>query len=109
MKRWIAQLLVMVIVLGGVLASPAVMAWFMQSQTQVDDCTLCQEQSATQHQPASGTVSCAATACAMFANMNSVGLQLFNPLPPTHWSSPSAHHGRLLEGPDPFPPRHSRA
>lgn len=105
MKRFIAQLLVMIVMLGSVLASPAVMAWSMESETRMDDCALCQNELSNQPHSASATASCAVAACAMAASMNRTDMPVFHPAPAAPFASPSAHRGRLLEGPDPFPPR----
>jgi len=113
-KKLIANMLMVFVVIGSVLSSPAIMASSMQSTVPtspaaVDACALCDLDASDHSQTASGTTTCAAAACAMVASMDSAGLQALPPVSATRVSSVCVHRGRLLDGPEPFPPRHSNA
>ena len=104
MKRFVFHVLIAILVLAGVLASPAVMAWTMPAESAASDCTLCLAGSQQQHSPATAST-CAAAACGMMASMAADGIRpgpALRIIPTFHVE---AHPGRRLEGPDPFPPR----
>ncbi|WP_161627846.1 hypothetical protein [Salinisphaera shabanensis] len=104
MKRCLVHMLIAVWVLGGLLASPAVMASTMPAESAVSDCVLCELDSGQPHSPAQASA-CAVVFCGMAANITDGTLDLA----PVHGMTPvfyvADHPGRRLTGPDPFPPR----
>src|SRR5699024_2415245 len=70
-KRLIIHFLVFTLLAGGVLASPAVMAWSMMSASgSASDCTLCQADSADQQNAGTMMTTCVVSACASMAAIN---------------------------------------
>ena len=110
MESLLAKFLVILVLLGSALASPAMMAHSTQPSVQpyqTDTCTLFYNESPNGLEQASAATSCSASACAMFVSIANLGLQPTKPLPALLVSALRNHSGRLLEGPDPFPPRYS--
>lgn len=104
MKRLVVHTLIAILMLGGLLAGPAVMAWTMPAETAASDCILSQVDSEQLHSSAQ-TSACAVAFCGMTAHIADSALELA----PVPGMAPvfhvEAHPGRYLDGPDPFPPR----
>ena len=110
--KQIAEFFVMLVVLASLSASPAIMASSLHSAIDAgsaDACALCQASACDHSQPVSATAGCMVAVCAMLASVNTAGLLALPHLCATLVLSMPAHRGRLLEGPEPFPPRSSHA
>lgn len=109
MKRSTVHLLMSILVLTSLVASPAVMAWTMPAQNSASDCPLCQaDPHSQQHSTAAGTT-CATAICGMTADINDHAFS-FTPAPRVEPAFRlKAHSGRQLDGPEPFPPRNAHA
>ena len=114
MKRIIARLLVMSLVLAGVLSAPPVMALSMALGDQVATvATLPAAQanngSIDRHHPSSQQTlampGCLLAACNAVADASRAALLDFSSDATAPTFPLSTHSGRLLQGPDPYPPR----
>ncbi|MES1934799.1 hypothetical protein C27AD_00550 [Salinisphaera hydrothermalis C27AD] len=109
MKRLVPSILITLLILASVLASPAVMAWSMPSSSSPSTaCALCQADPASQQHAPPATTTCVLAMCSMTADTNDTAAALVLPpraIPGFHLR---AHLGRMLSGPDPFPPRFIR-
>ena len=83
------------------------MQWPAQPD-QVEACALCDIDSSDTLNSAPGAASCFASACAMFVGIDNISLQALRPITVKLVSALRNNRGRLLEGPDPFPPRYSK-
>lgn len=109
MARLTTHLLIVTLIFGGVLASPAVMAWSMPSQGSSGECTLCQTDPASQQHSSATMIDCVASVC---GSMVAIDVSMVALMPPVRVASVfdlRLHSGRLLQGPDPFPPRYTHA
>jgi hypothetical protein len=108
-KRVIIHLLIATLMLSGVLASPAVMAWSMPSHSPSKDCTLCQADPTSQPPSSTMTTACVVSVCATTTAIAVSTVALVSPerVAPVFYLR--VHSGRLLQGPDPFPPRYTHA
>ncbi|WP_111748535.1 hypothetical protein [Salinisphaera orenii] len=112
MRQRIAYFLVCILIAGGVLASPAVMAWSMTaSSSPANDCAPHLVDPAGQQQTSAGTIAtpCVVAGCALMATIDSsINVQI-SPIKSIPTGYRRNHSGRLLEAPDPFPPRLTHA
>lgn len=116
MKRFVVQLLIVSLVLAGVLSAPPVMALSMalgdQAVTvatppaaQVNECSIYRHDSSSQHQGTSTMSGCLMAACSFVADADLRTVSTFSSYSTTPTFPLSTHSGRLLQGPDPYPPR----
>lgn len=115
-KRFIASLLVLSLVLVGGLSSPAAMAltshvpmpMASMSSTTAPLCTMCANtQPAHPQHGGSSMANCSMALCDVVAGVQVLVLPSFiSPSAPRFLFHPT-HHGRPIEGPDPYPPRFS--
>lgn len=108
MKRFFAPILITLLILAGTLASPAVMAWSMPSSSPSTACALCQADPAGQQQAPAASTTCVLAMCSMTADTDDTATALVLPPRATPGFHLRAHLGRMLSGPDPFPPRFIR-
>ncbi len=117
-KRFIASLLVLSLVLVGGLSSPAAMAltshapvpMASMSSATTTVCTMCAntQPSHPQH-GGSSMANCSMALCDVVAGVQVLVLPSFMSLSAPRFLFHPTHHGRPIEGPDPYPPRFSTA
>lgn len=106
MKRLTIHLLIATLMLVGTLASPVVMAWSMPSPSQTSACLSNQGNSANQQQSNTIMTDCVVAVCGAVAAINASMVATLSPTHVTPDFDLQLHSGRILQGPDPFPPRH---